>query len=89
MTIFSVSVLKTLLSPSFFIEPERHYIFEYAKEFGFLRLSPETRKRLKIPVKIVNLGKYPFLAIRQFNVKPSNLKGGGSFFGQNHSFPRV
>ncbi|XP_066932012.1 membralin-like [Clytia hemisphaerica] len=38
-----------------FSEPERHYIFEYAKEFGFLRLSPETRKRLKIPVKIVNL----------------------------------
>jgi len=34
-------------------EPVRHYIFEYAKEFGFLRLSHETRQRLQIPMKIV------------------------------------
>lgn len=43
-----------------FLEPERHYIFEYAKEFGFFRLSQETRKRLKIPVKIINLGMISF-----------------------------
>ena len=28
---------------------------EYALEYGFLRLSPETRARLNIPVKIVTL----------------------------------
>ena len=31
------------------------YIVEYALEYGFLRLSPATRQRLNIPVKIVVL----------------------------------
>jgi len=34
-------------------KPERHYIFEYAQEFGFLRISKEARSRLKIPMKTV------------------------------------
>lgn len=33
-------------------KPERH-IFEYAQEFGFLRISKEARSRLKIPIKTV------------------------------------
>ncbi|XP_057300168.1 membralin-like [Hydractinia symbiolongicarpus] len=37
------------------VEAERHYIFEYSQEFGFLRLSQETRKRLKIPVRVITL----------------------------------
>ena len=31
------------------------YIVEYSLEVGFLRLSPETRAKLNIPVKIVTL----------------------------------
>ena len=34
------------------------YIVEYSLEIGFLRLSPETRQRLNIPVKIVTLSKF-------------------------------
>jgi len=34
---------------------DQPYIVEYALEYGFLRLSPETRQRLNIPVKIVTL----------------------------------
>ncbi|ODM98515.1 Membralin [Orchesella cincta] len=34
---------------------DQAYIVEYALEYGFLRLSPETRQRLNIPVKIVTL----------------------------------
>lgn len=32
-----------------------HYVMEYALEYGFLRLSHETRQKLKIPVKVVTL----------------------------------
>lgn len=35
--------------------PEENYIVEYSLEYGFLRLSAETRARLKIPVQTVNL----------------------------------
>uniref|UniRef100_T1JGY6 Membralin n=1 Tax=Strigamia maritima TaxID=126957 RepID=T1JGY6_STRMM len=35
--------------------PEDEYIVEYSLEYGFLRLSPNTRQRLNIPVKIVTL----------------------------------
>lgn len=35
--------------------PENEYIVEYSLEYGFLRLSPGTRQRLGIPVKIVTL----------------------------------
>jgi hypothetical protein len=35
--------------------PEDEYIVEYSLEYGFLRLSPMTRARLKIPVQIVTL----------------------------------
>ncbi|XP_043669306.1 membralin isoform X3 [Vespula pensylvanica] len=41
-------VLKTVL-------PEDGYIVEYSLEYGFLRLSPAARHKLKIPVKIVTL----------------------------------
>lgn len=36
---------------------EEHYILEYSLEYGFLRLSSETRRRLNIPVLLVALGK--------------------------------
>ncbi|KAJ3649698.1 hypothetical protein Zmor_021424 [Zophobas morio] len=35
--------------------PEDEYIVEYSLEYGFLRLSPMVRARLKIPVHIVTL----------------------------------
>jgi hypothetical protein len=35
--------------------PEEEYIVEYSLEYGFLRLSPGTRQKLNIPVKIVTL----------------------------------
>ncbi|KAJ8879789.1 hypothetical protein PR048_020397 [Dryococelus australis] len=35
--------------------PDGEYIVEYSLEYGFLRLSPGTRQRLNIPVKIVTL----------------------------------
>ncbi|XP_063870632.1 uncharacterized protein LOC135105901 [Scylla paramamosain] len=35
--------------------PEDEYIVEYSLEYGFLRLSPATRQKLNIPVKIVTL----------------------------------
>lgn len=35
--------------------PDDEYIVEYSLEYGFLRLSPATRQRLGIPVKIVTL----------------------------------
>ena len=41
----------------FFVEPSHHYVFEYAKEFGLLRLSQKARNRFKIPVKVISLGK--------------------------------
>ena len=36
---------------------EEQHILEYSLEYGFLRLSPETRQRLKIEVLLVTLGK--------------------------------
>ncbi|RWS01544.1 membralin-like protein, partial [Dinothrombium tinctorium] len=35
--------------------PNDHYIVEYSLEYGFLRLTPRTRQRLNIPVKVVTL----------------------------------
>ncbi|RWS29661.1 membralin-like protein [Leptotrombidium deliense] len=35
--------------------PHDHYIVEYSLEYGFLRLTPRTRQRLNIPVKVVTL----------------------------------
>ncbi|CAG9821355.1 unnamed protein product [Phaedon cochleariae] len=35
--------------------PDDEYIIEFSLEYGFLRLSPATRARLKIPVEIVTL----------------------------------
>lgn len=37
--------------------PEEKYIFEYALEYGFLRLSPGTRQKLNISVMLVVLGR--------------------------------
>lgn len=44
----------------FFLSPtppvaDEEYIVEYSLEYGFLRLSPSTRKRLNIPVMTVTL----------------------------------
>ena len=36
---------------------EEQHILEYSLEYGFLRLSPQTRKRLNIEVLLVTLGK--------------------------------
>lgn len=36
---------------------EEQHILEYSLEYGFLRLSPETRQRLNIEVLLVTLGK--------------------------------
>jgi len=35
---------------------EEEQILEYSLEYGFLRLSPETRKRLNIEVLLITLG---------------------------------
>ncbi len=40
---------------------EEEQILEYSLEYGFLRLSPETRKRLNIEVLLITLGKKNFL----------------------------
>lgn len=48
----SVSEVEKLVRAVF---PEDEYIVEYSLEYGFLRLSPGTRQRLNIPVKIVTL----------------------------------
>ena len=37
---------------------EEQHILEYSLEYGFLRLPPETRKRLNIEVLLVTLGKF-------------------------------
>lgn len=37
--------------------PQEEYIVEYSLEYGFLRLSQNTRQRLNIPVMVVTLGK--------------------------------
>lgn len=34
---------------------EEEYVVEYSLEYGFLRLSPATRRRLNIPVLLVSL----------------------------------
>jgi hypothetical protein len=47
---------------------EEQHILEYSLEYGFLRLSPETRKRLNIEVLLVTLGK-----IFIFMIKTSNF----------------
>ncbi|CAF2496061.1 unnamed protein product [Rotaria sp. Silwood2] len=49
-SLFNFDWLKQLLI-------EEHYILEYSIEYGFLRLSPETRQRLNIEVLLVTLGK--------------------------------
>ncbi|CAL8093618.1 unnamed protein product [Orchesella dallaii] len=49
----SVSELEMFANAVFM--QDQAYIVEYALEYGFLRLSPETRQRLNIPVKIVTL----------------------------------
>jgi hypothetical protein len=36
---------------------EEQHILEYSLEYGFLRLSPQTRQRLNIEVLLVTLGK--------------------------------
>jgi hypothetical protein len=40
---------------------EEQYIIEYSLEYGFLRLPPETRKRLNIEVLLVTIGNKIFL----------------------------
>ncbi len=45
---------------------EEQHIFEYSLEYGFLRLPPETRKRLNIEVLLVTLGKKFFFYIKIF-----------------------
>lgn len=39
----------------FVVWSDDNYIVEYSLEYGFLKLSPKTRARLKIPVQIVTL----------------------------------
>lgn len=41
---------------------EETYILEYSLEYGFLRLSPQTRQRLNVTVILVTLGKSSILA---------------------------
>ncbi|XP_063225272.1 membralin [Bacillus rossius redtenbacheri] len=48
----SVSEMEKLVRA---VWPDGEYIVEYSLEYGFLRLSPGTRQRLSIPVKIVTL----------------------------------
>ncbi|XP_065200659.1 membralin [Planococcus citri] len=48
----SVSEMEKLVRA---VWPEEEYILEFSLEYGFLRLSPQTREKLKIPVKIVTL----------------------------------
>ena len=50
MNLFDLDWLKQLLI-------EEQHILEYSLEYGFLRLSPETRQRLNIEVLLVTLGK--------------------------------
>lgn len=42
---------------NFIGEKKEEYAVEYALEYGFLRLSSESRKKLGIPVLLVELGK--------------------------------
>jgi len=46
--------LKTIVFSEGF---EDIYIYEYASEFGFLRMSPKTRQKLNITTTFVVLGK--------------------------------
>ena len=39
------------------------YIFEFAVEFGFLRMSPKTRGRLNITTQLVLLGDYSLVIL--------------------------
>ncbi len=39
----------------FFLKVEDNYIIEYSLEYGFLRLSPQTRQKLNITVMLVTL----------------------------------
>lgn len=39
-------------------EKKEEYAVEYALEYGFLRLSAESRKKLGIPVLLVELGEF-------------------------------
>lgn len=47
--------MQPILFDLFSVWSEEHYIVEYSLEYGFLRLGPKTRARLKIPVQIVTL----------------------------------
>lgn len=49
-----IDPLQSLLN-SFHLVPDEQYIVEYSLEYGHLRLSSATRKRLKIPVLTVQL----------------------------------
>nr|XP_018897634.1 PREDICTED: membralin [Bemisia tabaci]XP_018897635.1 PREDICTED: membralin [Bemisia tabaci]XP_018897636.1 PREDICTED: membralin [Bemisia tabaci] len=49
---FSVSKMENFVKA---VWPEEEYILEYSLEYGFLRLTPPTRQKLNIPVKIVTL----------------------------------
>ena len=44
------------ISVCYSVWPDERYIVEYSLEYGFLRLSPETRHRLNISVLLVTLG---------------------------------
>jgi hypothetical protein len=48
--LFNFDLIKQLLI-------EEQHILEYSLEYGFLRLSPQTRERLNIEVLLVTLGK--------------------------------
>ena len=53
---------------------EEQYILEYSLEYGFLRLLPETRKRLNIEVLLVTLGmKEKDIFVSKFDVDCQNL----------------
>lgn len=47
--------MKNIDANLFTVWPEEEYILEFSLEYGFLRLSPQTREKMKIPVKIVTL----------------------------------
>lgn len=47
--------MRCLWVDKFTVWPGEEYIVEYSLEYGFLRLSPATRRRLKIPILTIML----------------------------------
>lgn len=54
---------------------EEQHILEYSLEYGFLRLPPETRRRLNIEVLLVTLGKKEKCSILIFDLNEIHIRG--------------